>query len=109
MTSQVASVSGNLTAASGAGSTVGPMQMANCKACLYLGGTFSGTVQVQARPAGLGGTFEPIIPIGASAANITAVGVYAFPPMGGDWEFQVACTAFTSGSGAVTLSAGPAL
>lgn len=109
MTSQVASVSGNLTAASGAGSTLGPIQMANCKATIYLSGTFTATAQVQARPAGIGGTFQPMTPIGASTPNLTAGGIYAFPPMGGDWEFQVACTAFTSGPAVVTFSAGPAL
>lgn len=109
MTSQVASVSGTLTAASGAGSTVGPMQMANCKVALYLGGTLVGTVQVQCRPAGTAVAFQPLIPSGATSASITAAGGYSFPAMGGDWEFEVACTIFTSGSGTVTLQAGPSL
>lgn len=103
MTSQVQTVSGNLGALN---AVVGGLAQANCKTSLWVSGTFVGTVQLQARPAGLGGTFQPIAPIGGGA--ISAAGVYAFPPLAGDWEFQAQMTSYTSGTANVSISAAPA-
>lgn len=107
MTSQVTTISGSLAALN---AVVGPAQMANGRVTLYLASGLTGTVQLQARPTGSpSAAFEPLIPSGTTSVNITAAGVYAFPPLAGDLEFQVACTAFTSGSGAVTLMLAPSL
>lgn len=106
MTSQVTQATGPLGALN---ATVGPVAMANCKPTVYLDAGLTGTIQLQARPStGVGG-WQPIIPVGATAANITAPGLYAFPPLGGDWQFQIACTAYTSGSANATLQIGPSL
>ena len=109
MTSQVINVQGNLTAATpAAGSSLPLQQFPSCIPTVYLGGVFVGTVQLQARPTGNTAlAFEPITPIGAGSANMTAAGVYAFQVMGGDWEFQVVCTAFTSGTINAALGLSP--
>lgn len=106
MTSQVQTITGNAGALN---AVVGEIQMANCQATLYVAGTFVGTLTLQARPSGLGGAWAPVTPIGQAASGITSPAVYSFPPMAGDWEFQVQMTAYTSGTANVTLSAGPAI
>jgi hypothetical protein len=71
--------------------------MASAVPSVWLGGVFVGTVQLQAQPPGQTG-FQPLTPIGAASANMTAAGVYAFPPIGGDYTYQLSATAYTSGA-----------
>lgn len=105
MTSQVFSKGGTLAALNAA---IGPLQLANSRATIFLDTGLTGSVELMARPTGGVGNFQPLIPIGASAAAITTAGVYAYPPLGGDFEYQLACTAFTSGSAYAYLGLGPA-
>lgn len=79
----------------------------NGQVSLHLYGTFSATMQLQARRAGSANTFAPVIPLGATSPDLTAAGAYAFPFMGGDIEYQVACTAHTSGTANYSLNGGP--
>jgi hypothetical protein len=63
-------------------------------------------VEVVAVPnGGATANMQPLVPIGQTTAGITAPGVYAFPPIAGDYAYAVFCSAFTSGSAAATLSA----
>lgn len=83
-------------AATGVGTSLpNSVGMASAIPSVYIGGG-SGTVQLQARPSGQT-NFEPLIPLGAASANMTAPGVYTFPTVGGDYEYQLNCTVFTSG------------
>lgn len=109
MTSQVANVQGNLTAVTpAAGSALPLTQFPSCIPTVYLGGVFVATVQLQARPTGNAALpFEPITPIGAASANMTTAGMYSFQVMGGDWEFQLVCTAYTSGTVNAALGLSP--
>ena len=89
------------------------MQLANGYASMAVWGTFVGTIQLQARPAGItGAPFQALTATAPSggAANITAPGIWTFEALPGDWEYQVACTAYTSGTinyAAQVASAGP--
>lgn len=105
MASQVVSKGGTLAALN---STIGPLQLANARPTLFLDAGLTGTVELMARPTGGVGNFQPLIPIGASTAGVTAGGVYAYPTLGGDFEFELACTAFTSGSAYAYLGLAPA-
>lgn len=105
MTSLVMSKSGTLAALN---NTVGPLQLASAIATVFLDSGLTGTIQLMARPTGGVGNFQPVIPVGATSADITAPGLYAYPRLGGDLEFQIKCTAFTSGSATAELMLGPA-
>jgi len=111
MTSQVGSVSGTLNAAGIMKNAQGQnlvAQMASALPTLWVdAGLTSTTINVEARPAGSAGGFQPITPVGAATPNITAPGTYCFPPMGGDWEYAISATSYTSGSAAVYLGLSP--
>lgn len=115
MTSQVASISGTISAGGFLLNAAGGnfvQQFADVMPTLFLGGGLTGTIQVLAKPTGpafVGVGYSPVTPVGASSPNITAPGVYAFPPLGGDWEFVIYCTVFTSGSAPVYLGLSPAV
>ncbi len=103
MTSFVRSSSGTINAS---GQNVAQINDANIQPTLHLSGTLVGTVQLVGAPTG-SGNFQPIIPLGQTTPNITASGLYAFPFIGGSYDFQVTSTAFTSGSSVATISFGP--
>lgn len=104
MASDLKSAYGPLAAVN---ATVGPITYANGFVSLYLGGTFVGTVQVVANSNLAPSGNVPLIPLGATSANITAPGVYVFPRIAGDFSYEVLMTAFTSGTADAVLSACP--
>jgi hypothetical protein len=106
MASDVRTASGSLTATN---QTVAKLGYANGALSLFLGGTWTGTVQLKALPniASGGGTTEAIIPLGMTSANLTTAGLYVFPYIAGDFEFQVSSSGTWTGTANVVLSAGP--
>lgn len=104
MSSSVKSSTGSVTAN---GQTICNLTNCNATLALYVGGTFSATVGVVARPAGSGDPFVPIIPLGGTTGALTVAGLYVFPYIPGDYDYAVLSTAFTSGTALCQLSAGP--
>lgn len=106
MASDVRTASGTLTAT---GQTIAKLSFANGQASLFVGGTWTGTIQLKLFPniANGGGTTEPVIPLGMTVANITASGMYAFPYLAGDYEYQVSSSGTWTGTANIVLSIGP--
>lgn len=103
MASDIKQVSGSFTG-TGAGKQI---PYANGIVSVYIAGTFTGTVQLQAQANQNAQGFAPVIPFGQTSPNITAPGLYLFPRFAGDFAFQLGCTAFTSGPIQYTLAVSP--
>lgn len=104
MASDIKQVGAALAAAN---ATTTALSYANGFVSLYVAGTFVGTVQVKAQSNFAPNGFVPVIPIGATSASITAPGLYVFPHIPGDFQYEAVMTAFTSGTADVVLSACP--
>lgn len=106
MASEVLTASGTITTN---GQQVAQLSMTNARVSLYVSGTFTGSMQLQARPSVVIGDalFEPVTPTGTTSPTVTTGGLYVFPYIPGDFTYQLASIATITGTAYVVLSAGP--
>lgn len=89
MSQMISQKSGTLTAAN---ATIGTVGMLNPDVTALISGTFVGTVALQASPTGAAPNWSTI------GTPLTAPGIIQASHLAGDLQFQLVCTAFTSGT-----------
>jgi hypothetical protein len=94
----ISSKSGSMGAAN---ATVGPVSMINANVSAVVSGVFVGTIALQCCPTGAAANWVTV------GTPLTAPGVISVQGLAGDLQFQLVCTAYTSGSASAYLAACP--
>jgi hypothetical protein len=98
MSQMISSKSGSMAALN---ATVGPVSMLNANVAAIVAGVFVGTVALQCCQTGVAANWVTV------GTPLTAPGVIQVTGLAGDLQFQLVCSAYTSGTAAAYLAACP--